>query len=78
MDEHRAEMIRQRAYDLWCRAGCPDGQDHEHWEQATREIEAEDAASRAAAPDEPPSATAGAAPASAKPDAPPGSRRRVA
>jgi hypothetical protein len=34
----RDELIRQRAYDLWDRAGRPEGREAEHWHQAEREI----------------------------------------
>ena len=36
------ERIRQRAYALWENAGKLDGGHDEHWQQACREIEAED------------------------------------
>ena len=36
------ERISQRAYVLWESAGQPDGAHDEHWQQACREIEAED------------------------------------
>ena len=32
------ELIALRAYEIWERAGCPDGLDKEHWEQAEREL----------------------------------------
>jgi uncharacterized protein HemY len=35
------EFVHQRAYQIWERAGRPEGRDQEHWEQARREIEAE-------------------------------------
>ena len=35
------EMIRQRAYILWERAGRPEGRDAEFWDQATDDITAE-------------------------------------
>jgi len=35
--------IRERAYDIWQRAGSPHGSDQEHWAQARRELEAEQA-----------------------------------
>jgi hypothetical protein len=31
--------LRERAYFLWEREGCPDGQAHEFWERACREEE---------------------------------------
>jgi hypothetical protein len=36
------ERVRQRAHKIWEEAGRPDGQHDAHWEQARREIEAED------------------------------------
>ncbi len=36
--------IRARAYALWERAGRPDNRHLEHWDQAARDIAAEDAA----------------------------------
>ncbi len=35
------ESIRQRAYELWQRAGSPDGRHEEHWQQAKQELENE-------------------------------------
>jgi hypothetical protein len=35
------ERVRQRAHEIWEKAGRPDGQHDAHWEQACREIEAE-------------------------------------
>lgn len=35
MDEDR---IRDRAYAIWEREGCPDGRREAHWEQARREL----------------------------------------
>jgi hypothetical protein len=40
MDD-RHERIRQRAYEIWEREGRPDGREHEHWDRATKEIDAE-------------------------------------
>ncbi len=34
----RAELIRQRAYEIWETRGCPHGCDEEHWLQAEQEI----------------------------------------
>ncbi|HYE52103.1 MAG TPA: DUF2934 domain-containing protein [Azospirillaceae bacterium] len=42
MDD-RDEKIRQRAYEIWQREGCPEGRQEEHWQEACREIEAEGA-----------------------------------
>lgn len=39
MPDSREEWITKRAYDLWEQAGRPDGQDHEHWAQASAEWE---------------------------------------
>jgi Protein of unknown function (DUF2934) len=36
------ERIRERAYDLWERAGRPEGRAVEYWLQAEREIAAEE------------------------------------
>jgi len=35
------ETIRRRAYDLWERAGCPQGRSDEFWHAARAEIEGE-------------------------------------
>jgi hypothetical protein len=35
------EAIRERAYHIWVREGCPPGRQHEHWVQAQVELEAE-------------------------------------
>ncbi len=39
MPEQREEWITKRAYELWEQSGMPDGQDHEHWSQASSEWE---------------------------------------
>ena len=39
--EQDEERIRQRAYDIWMREGCPGGKDSEHWDQAQRELSVE-------------------------------------
>jgi hypothetical protein len=54
------EAVKERAYHIWMREGCPHGRDFEHWVQAQVELEAEHqagngngtrkAAPRAAAP----------------------------
>lgn len=31
-----AEIIRQMAYEIWQREGCPSGREHEHWAEANR------------------------------------------
>lgn len=38
----RDAEVRQRAYELWQRAGSPWGREHEFWAAASREIEGED------------------------------------
>lgn len=35
------EAIKERAYHIWVREGCPIGRDFEHWVQAQVELEAE-------------------------------------
>jgi hypothetical protein len=35
------ERVYQRAYEIWEKPGSPEGRDKEHWEQARREVEAE-------------------------------------
>jgi hypothetical protein len=35
------EAIKERAYHIWVREGCPHGRDFEHWVQAQVELEAE-------------------------------------
>lgn len=42
MTRAREERIRERAHELWEREGNPAGREQVHWEQAAREIEAED------------------------------------
>lgn len=39
----REERVRQRAHEIWQREGGSHGRHDEHWHQAQREIEAEDA-----------------------------------
>ena len=36
------DRIRDRAYAIWEREGCPDGHHEAHWEQARRELEDEE------------------------------------
>ena len=43
MDNEKEDRIRVRAYEIWQRTGRQDGSHIEHWDQATREIEDEDA-----------------------------------
>jgi hypothetical protein len=40
----RDDRIRIRAYEIWQREGRPDGRHEDHWVEATREIDEEDAA----------------------------------
>lgn len=42
----RDALIRQRAYQLWEKSGRPDGKAEEHWEEARRQIDAEQANSK--------------------------------
>lgn len=49
MTEERTRRIQERAHSLWEKEGHPPGRDAQHWFQAEREIDAEDAA-RASAP----------------------------
>lgn len=37
MESERDDWVARRAYELWERAGNPDGQEHEHWTQASAE-----------------------------------------
>jgi len=43
MSDDRHNRIRQRAHAIWESQGRPHGADREHWDQATREIDAADA-----------------------------------
>jgi hypothetical protein len=43
MTDDRQHRIRQRAHAIWESHGRPHGADRDHWDQATREIDAEDA-----------------------------------
>ncbi len=55
------DSVRQRAHEIWERQGRPEGRQEEHWAQARREIEAEDAGgsvAEPAAPDASPTDTA--------------------
>lgn len=65
MTNHRDERIQTRAHEIWEREGHPHGRDSDHWDQATREIDAEDA--QAASPKR---RAANGAKAPAKPRAP--------
>jgi Protein of unknown function (DUF2934) len=38
MNQSSPTRIRERAYEIWRKQGCPDGQAEEHWRAAEREI----------------------------------------
>jgi hypothetical protein len=38
MNQTLNHRIRERAYEIWCAHGCPDGQAEQHWLTAEREI----------------------------------------
>lgn len=40
MQDNREAWINERAYELWEQSGRADGQDHEHWRQASGEWDA--------------------------------------
>lgn len=42
----RQDRIRHRAHAIWEKQGRPHGADYQHWDQATREVDAEDAAAK--------------------------------
>ena len=70
------DRIRERAHALWLQEGQPSGHEQRHWEQASAEVDAEDAPAaepakkattrKAAAPKKSAATTSGAAPAIAK------------
>jgi hypothetical protein len=39
--ETQEQRIRERAYQIWCDEGKPEGRREEHWHRAREEIEAE-------------------------------------
>ncbi|GAB1581155.1 DUF2934 domain-containing protein [Phyllobacterium phragmitis] len=39
METGKEEQIKARAYEIWEQEGRPQGREHEHWEQARREVE---------------------------------------
>ena len=39
MTDDRQDRIRQRAHEIWEKAGRPEGAHQEHWEQATAELD---------------------------------------
>jgi hypothetical protein len=44
MGNDREEWVAHRAYELWEQAGQPEGQEHEHWAQASAEWESRSSA----------------------------------
>jgi hypothetical protein len=42
MSNDREHRIRERAHQIWEREGRPDGQEQNHWERASREIDDEE------------------------------------
>lgn len=46
MTDDRQHRIRQRAHAIWESHGRPEGADRDHWDLATKEIDAEDAAAK--------------------------------
>jgi hypothetical protein len=40
------ELVRQRSYEIWQQAGCPDGFSAQHWFQAKSELEGQYRAER--------------------------------
>jgi len=36
------QRVRDRAYEIWQQAGCPEGKSDEHWRQAETEISADE------------------------------------
>ena len=51
MMKDRTRRIEERAHSLWEMEGRPHGRDAQHWQQAEREIDTEDAAKASAAAD---------------------------
>ncbi|MER9526906.1 DUF2934 domain-containing protein [Mesorhizobium sp. M0292] len=39
MTDDKQDRIRQRAHEIWEKAGRPEGAHQEHWEQATAEVD---------------------------------------
>jgi hypothetical protein len=64
MTDDRHNRIRVRAHAIWETQGRPHGADRQHWDQATREIDAEDAAAGSKRPRAPKTTAPKAAPAS--------------
>ncbi len=71
------EAIRERAYNIWVREGCPHGRDHEHWVRAQIEIEAEARGGRGARSKAKPAAAARKAPAAKTPAGKTPAKRKV-
>jgi hypothetical protein len=44
------KRVRQRAYEIWQREGCPEGREAEHWTLAKEEIAIEDNQNQALLP----------------------------
>jgi hypothetical protein len=42
MNNKREARVRQRAHEIWERQGRPQGEENEHWAQASNEIDAEE------------------------------------
>ena len=38
MDKEAEDRVRNRAYEIWEREGCPNGLDREHWDKAIKEL----------------------------------------
>lgn len=69
MSEDREHRIRKRAHAIWESQGRPHGSDREHWDQATKEIDAAEGAVNGVAaktPAKPKAAKPAAAPKVAK------------
>ena len=50
MTDDRQERIRQRAHEIWEKAGRPEGAHQAHWDQATAEVDGAAAKPKKAAP----------------------------
>ena len=51
MSTDRFQKIQQRAYEIWEREGRPEGRKDLHWDQASEEIEREEAEAQRSAAD---------------------------
>ncbi len=69
MTDDRHDRISARAHAIWEAQGRAHGQDRIHWDQATKEIDAEDAAAKKKPSPVKPAARATAKKAPAKPKA---------